>query len=62
MTPSLCRNTLGLQPHEPVKKINRNESVGEKYLVLRPHIQTLQYLGEEGRRVTSASLWSDPVS
>lgn len=31
MTPSLCRDTHGLYPYEPVKQINRSESVGETF-------------------------------
>lgn len=48
MTLSPCRGTREL--YELLKQINRNESVGEKHLVLRPYIPTLQNLGEGGRK------------
>lgn len=47
MTLSLCKGTCEL--YELLKQIDRNESVGEKHLVLRPYIPTLQNL-EEGER------------
>lgn len=48
MTPSLCRDTRGLYSHEPLRKINRSESVEEKHLVLRLYILTPQNSGEGG--------------
>lgn len=55
MTLSPCRGTREL--YEPLKQINRNESAGEKRLVLRPYIPTLQNLGEGGRKGGRERSW-----